>query len=388
MTRAEVNLDAVSWNVRALRKRVGDTKLLAVVKADGYGHGSVAIARCALKAGADRLGVYTVDEAVALRTAGMTAPILVFGPFSSAEAPTICKYTLTPTITSIDAASALQASSDGDRIPCHIKVDTGLTRAGVDVRYLPSFVRKLEHFPALQVEGIFTHFARADEKKKESAHSQFDAFRDAVEQLELEGHQFPIKHIANSGGIHDLPHTYMGMVRAGISVYGYYPSHEVGRTIPLRPALSLVSAVARVHRAAKGTGIGYGHEFVCKRDTDIALVPIGYGDGLPRSFGKGNGRVIINGTAVPVIARLSMDQLTADVTHAGPVSVGDTATIIGEQDGEIQTADDIAGQTGTINYDVLTGIMPRVPRLYARGNELVGVTRYLSTAPTPIDTFQ
>lgn len=387
-TRAEVNLDAIETNVRALRRHIADIPLVAVVKADGYGHGSVAVSRSALDGGANRLAVYTADEAVGLREAGITAPILVFGPFSAAEARAIWKYSLTPTLTTIEAAESLQKSSGDRKMGYHVKVDTGLTRAGVELGDLVPFVEALDRYPALQREGIFTHFARADEREKTSAEAQFRAFRDAVEELTREGYDFPLKHAANSGGIHDLPHTYMNMVRSGISVYGYYPSPDVGRSVPLQPALSLVSAVTRVHLVPKGTGIGYGHEFVCQSDLEVALVPIGYGDGLPRTFGKGNGRVIINGTFVPVIARISMDQITVDVSKAGPVRVGDTVTLIGEEGGAVQSADDVAEQTGTINYDILTGLMPRVPRLYTKGGSLVDASRYRPLAPETLNLPQ
>jgi alanine racemase len=383
-TRAEINLDVIAANVRELKRLVQPALLLVVAKADGYGHGSVPVARAALGAGADRIGVYTVDEAIALRLAGISAPILVFGPFSNAEARLIWDHNLTPMISSYEGALALQEHSGGRRLRYHLKIDTGLKRAGVEPENVLPFVAKLSGFPSLEGEGVFTHFARADEKAKHSTVSQFDNFRQAVQRLEEAGYSFPLKHAANSSAILDLPATYLDMVRSGISVYGYYPSGEVGRTVPLHPALSLVSSISRIHNVAKGTGVGYGHEFVCKHEATIALVPIGYGDGLPRTFGLTNGSVLVNGQPVPVVGRVSMDQITIDVSKAGKVHLGGPVTLIGEQDGTVQTADDMARQTSTINYDILTGLLPRVPRLYVRDGRLVGVRRYLPSGPTPL----
>jgi alanine racemase len=383
-TRAEVNLDIIESNVRELLKLVRPAQLLVVAKADGYGHGSVPAAQAALRAGADWIGVYTVDEGVALRLAGITAPILVFGPLTQPEARLFWEHELTPTITSYEAAAALHEQSEGRTLRYHVKIDTGLTRAGIEPENVLPLAAKLSGFPSLELEGVFTHFARADEKAKKATLSQFESFRQAVQRLEEAGFSFPLKHAANSGAILDLPSTYLDMVRSGISVYGYYPSGEVGRPVPLRPAMSLVSNVSRIRRVPKGTGVGYGHEFVCEHEASIALVPIGYGDGLPRTFGLSNGRVLVNGKSVPVVGRVSMDQITVDVTKAGPVRLGDPVTIIGEQDGAVQTAEDVARQTSTISYDVLTGILPRVPRLYVRDGEVVSVRRYFPSEPTPL----
>jgi alanine racemase len=383
-TRAEVNLDVIAANVRELRRLVQPALLLVVAKADGYGHGSVPVARAALEAGADRIGVYTVDEAVALRLAGILAPVLVFGPFTRAEAGLIWDHDLTPMISSYEGALALQEHSRGRKLRYHVKIDTGLTRAGVEPENLLPLVAKLSTFSALEREGVFTHFARADEKAKHSTLSQFENFRQAVQRLEEAGYSFPLRHAANSSAILDLPETYLDMVRTGIGVYGYYPSGEVGRTVPLRPALSLVSNISRIHKVAKGTGVGYGHEFVCEHEASIALVPIGYGDGLPRTFGLTNGSVLVNGRPAPVVGRVSMDQITVDVSKAGKVHMGDPVTLIGDQDGTVQTADDVARQTSTISYDILTGLLPRVPRLYVRDGRIVGVRRYLPSEPTPL----
>lgn len=384
VTRAEVDLDVIKQNVRALRQRASRSDLLVVVKADGYGHGSVAIGRAVLAAGAARLGVYTVDEGVALREAGIGVPILVFGPFTQQEAKLLVEADLTATIGTVEMLDTLVATSPARPVPCHIKLDTGLTRNGVEPAALLPLVRRIEATPSVWLEGIFTHFARSDEADKRSARGQFTLYQEAVAAVEAEGFRVPIKHTAASGAVHDLPETYLDMVRCGISVYGYYPSEEVSHAVTLRPALSLLSAVSRYHVARAGTGVGYGHEFVCRRDTPIALVPIGYGDGLPRTFGRGNGTVLIRGHRAPVVARVSMDQITIDVSGVPDVEVGDEVVLIGRQGDEELTADDMALATGTINYDILCGIMPRVPRLYTEGGRLVAALRTRPAAPTQL----
>jgi alanine racemase len=383
-TRAEIHLDAIRDNVRVMRAAIAATEFLAVVKSDGYGHGAVAAGRAAIQGGATRLGVYTVDEGVSLRRAGLTAPILVFGPFTAGEALEICAYNLTPTITTIEAARTLAAAAEGQPRMVHIKLDTGLTRNGVLPEDALPLLNVVSELAGLVPEGIFTHFARSDEADKTSTETQFRRFTEAVSFLADHGHTFALHHVAASGAVHDLRHMHLDMIRSGISVYGYYPSDEVSRTIPLRPALHLVSTISRVHVAQPGTGVGYGHEFVCDRPTPIALVPIGYGDGLPRTFGRGNGRVLIGGQSVPVVARVSMDQITVDVSGLDHVHVGDEAVLIGQSEDAVQTADDLAQQTGTINYDILCGIMPRVPRIYVDGGAIISATRYYS--PIPRDT--
>jgi alanine racemase len=384
-TRAEVQLDAVRENVRAMRRTTSAREMLVVVKSDGYGHGAVAVGRASLAGGATRLGVYTVDEGISLRRAGIEAPILVFGPFTGPEAADISRNDLTPTVANLEAARALQSHANGRTISYHVKLDTGLTRNGVLPDDVIDLMDSLRALPSLHAEGIFTHFARSDEADKTSTDVQFNQFMETVAALEAHGHTFAVKHVAASGAVHDLPRMHLDMIRTGISAYGYYPSREVSTTISLRPALQLVSAVSRIHVARPGTGVGYGHEFVAERPTPIALVPIGYGDGLPRTFGRGSGRVLINGHAAIVIARVSMDQVTVDVSDVGEVRVGDEVVLIGQSGDAVQTADDLAAQTGTINYDILCGIMPRVPRIYVDGDRIVAATRSFSLEPTPAD---
>jgi alanine racemase len=375
-----VNLDAIAGNVQSLCRLAAGAQLMAVVKANGYGHGALAVGKAALEAGATWLGVYTVEEGGVLRQGGIEAPILVFGPFEPGEAADIWRWNLTPTVTSLAAAEALQRMAAGRRLRFHLKLDTGLARAGVCPSEAIPLVNALRRFPALEPQGVYTHFASADEAFKEPTRDQLRIFLATASGLAEAGFNFPLKHAANSAATLDMPETHLDMVRTGIGMYGCYPSSDVRRTADLQPALRLLSAVSRVHGVPAGTGVGYGHEFRCCRDSTIALVPIGYGDGLPRSLGHGSGRVIIRGTCAPIVGRVSMDQITVDVTDVPEVYVGDPVTLIGQDRDAVQTADDVAAQAGTISYDIVTGLLPRVPRLYRRDSSrgMVGVMQLTS----------
>jgi len=371
VTRAEIDLDAIAFNVRSLCALLSSAELMAVVKGNAYGHGAVAVAHTALEHGATRLGVYTMAEGVELRRAGIRCPILVFGPFQWDEARDACLYDLTPTINSIAAGEMLQRYATDRPIRFHVKIDTGLHRSGVTASDAADLLGGLQQFPALQREGLYTHFACADEPSRDCTSAQLALFLRTAHELETAGFSFPLKHAANSAATLSRPDTHLGLVRTGISLYGYYPSSEIPPTAPLRPALSLHSQVARVHTIATGEGVGYGFAFVARRRTCIALAPVGYGDGLPRSLGNGRGTVLVHGAAVPIMGRVSMDQITVDVTDIGDVVAGDEVVLIGAQGEGLQDAAQLAAQADTISYDILTGLLPRVPRRYAGDPRLV-----------------
>jgi alanine racemase len=368
-----VSLDALSENIRAMRAAVAPAALMGVVKANAYGHGLIAVAREMIAAGAAWLGVYAVEEGLVLRSAGIEAPILVFGPFTRGEAPAFVEANLTPTVTRVDAAEMLAGAHTGPPLSVHVKVDTGLTRAGAIPEDVLPLVSRIGEIPTLRFGGIYTHFASADEADKTPSRAQLSVFRAVLDGLRSAAIEIPLTHAANSAATLELPEAHFGLVRAGIASYGYYPSAEVRRDVPLRPVLQLLSAVTRVRSVPVGTGVGYGHEFRARRPSTIALVPVGYGDGLPRSLGNGRGRVLVHGVPAPIVGRVSMDQVTLDVTDLPDVQVGDEAVLIGEQVWSAQTADDVGDQAGTISYDILTGLLPRVPRIYVRGDEIVGV---------------
>jgi alanine racemase len=369
-TRAEVNLDVIAANVRALRRVARSRELMAVVKGDAYGHGAAAVGQIALENGASWLGVYTVGEGVRLRSAGITAPTIVFGPFERGEAADIVRHRLTPAISSLEAGQKLQDAAAGTAVAFHVKIDTGLNRSGIEPAAALPLLESLSRFPALQAQGILTHFACADEPARPENVQQLATFLDVLRVLEGAGHRFAVRHAANTGATLSLPESHLDMVRCGIGVCGYYPSEKVARSTSLRPALSLLTKVTRLHDLPAGAGIGYGHEFVCTRPTRVALAPIGYGDGLPRTLGLGVGRVIVRDRLVPIVGRISMDQITIDVTDILNVRIGDPVTIIGASDDAEHSADDLAAEAGTISYDILCGILPRVPRLYVKDGRL------------------
>lgn len=382
-TWAEVSLDAVRQNVESL-KGYADTAVIAVVKANGYGHGAIPVGRAALKAGASSLAVYQVEEGVVLRKAGISAPLLVFGPFTRVSAESMHAYGLTATVTSTESAALLQSVSAGRSIDVHVKVDTGLSRAGLPPQEAESLVEKLDRYPALRLRGLYTHFARADEACREPTLRQLDLLFQLADRLRARGAGVPMLHAANSAATLMVAEAHFDAVRIGISMYGYYPSPEVNRAVRLLPALRLHSRLSRVHRIATGSGVGYGHEFKAERPTTIGLVPVGYGDGLPRTLGHGRGRVIVAGSLAPIVGRISMDQITVDLTDIPGARPGDLVTLIGADGDRSQTADALATQAGTISYDILTGLLPRVPRLYVAGGVLSGAMR-LDSGPRVVE---
>jgi alanine racemase len=281
------------------------------------------------------------------------------------------RFDLTPTIYSLEAGEWLQEAKPSKPVSYHFKIDTGLTRGGATVSDARGILTRLTALPALRHEGIFTHFARADEPSAAETQKQFELFVRACRELEDAGFHFSIRHAANSAAVLTAPPTHLDMVRCGISVYGYAPSPAVLSPAELHPVMSIHSYIAKLQTVAPGIGVGYGHKFHCKKETRIALVPIGYGDGISRALGSGVGRLIVGGKLVPIVGRMSMDQVTVDVSSVPEAKIGDSVTVIGEN-GEIrQSADEIALALGTINYEVLASIMPRVPRLFISGGRRV-----------------
>lgn len=383
VTRAEIDLDAIETNVREIARHVGRAGVLAVVKADAYGHGAPPVARAALRGGAERLAVYTVDEGVALRRGGIEAPILVFGPFTAPQAPSLWEHRLTPTLLTLDSALQLARCAAGPALPFHLKVDTGLTRSGISPREVLPLLNKVSSIPSLQPEGIYTHFARADEPRATTSREQLGIFLELVRQLEEEGFHFPLRHAANSAATLTFPDAHLDLVRVGIGMYGYAPCPDSSGGPALRPALSLISCITRLTDVMEGTGVGYGHVYRAPGDRRIALVPIGYADGLRRSLGCGIGAALVRGRRAPIVGRISMDQITLDVTDVPDVSLGDEVMLIGRQGKTTMTADDIAESIGTISYELLSGIAPRVPRLYVRNGTVSSVRRPFESSDEP-----
>lgn len=372
---AEVDLDAIAHNLSQVRARVGPSRVLAVVKANAYGHGAVPVAGACLEARASYLGVFCVDEGVQLRRAGITAPVLIMGYCPPWEAGEIVRHRLTASLSSRETAQALAgvARAAGTQAVVHLKVDTGMARHGV----LPSEVGPMAEFlaslPDLRLEGAFTHFATADEGDKSFTRGQFAAFQQAAESLPAG----VFRHVANSAACADLPGMALDMVRPGICLYGCQPSGNLLRPMDLRPALALKSCVARLHLLPEGETVSYGRTWGAKRATRVALIPCGYADGLPRLVSNA-GAVLVRGKRAPIIGRVCMDSCMVDVTDIPGVAVHDEAVFIGRQGEEAVTAEEIADLAGTISYEVLCGITARVPRVYLRGGEVFERTTLVS----------
>jgi alanine racemase len=377
---AEIDLDAVADNARALKALVGPAvELIAVVKANAYGHGAVPTAAAALAGGASRLAVACVDEGIELRRAGLTCPILVLGYTSPGDAGRVIAHGLTPTVTSRRLARALARAAErrGTVQPVQVKVDTGMGRFGLMPDAVVRYVRDLLWLPALRLEGIFTHFGCADEPEKGPTRVQLKVFERVLGELERRGIRVPLRHAANTAATLDLPETRLSAVRCGIGLLGLYPSATVARTVGLRPALQLKARVARRQRLPAGTAIGYGGTFVLERDADVALITLGYADGLPRALSN-RGAVLVGGCRALIVGRISMDQTTV-LVEGIPAGADEEVVIVGNQGGRTVTAEELAETAGTVHYEIISRIPPRLPRVYFRGGEPVRMQTLLGT---------
>jgi alanine racemase len=373
---AEIDLDAIEANVRELCRLIGPgVELIAVVKANGYGHGAVAIAAAALGAGAKRLAVAGVDEGVELRRAGLAAPILIMGYTPVWQAGRVVEHRLTPTVDCMELGVALSAASVqiGIHQPIQLKVDSGMSRFGLGPEEVAPLAAALGHLPRLSLEGIFTHFARADEADKEPTRRQLAVFRQVLDGLESRGIEAPLRHAANTAATLDLPEARLSAVRCGIGLLGLYPSAQSARLAALRPALTVKARLARVKRLPAGSAIGYGGTHILDHAADVALVPIGYADGLPRSMSN-RGWMLVGGRRVPIVGRVSMDQTSV---WAEGAAVGDEAVVLGRQGEQCITAEEIAANSDTIHYEIVTRVAPRLPRVYLRDGQPVDIRTLL-----------
>lgn len=367
---AEIDLGAVAHNMNEIRRATKPSaKVMAAVKANAYGHGAVEVSKTALENGADWLGVARVAEGIALRQAGIDAPILILGFISPEQSGDVVKHRLSQAVYTKNMALALAeaAAREGIRVKVHLKVDTGMGRIGwVADPEAEKEILEIASEPNLELEGIFTHFATADSSDKTYAMEQFSRFQELIEDLRKHGLEFPIKHAANSAAIMELPETHLDMVRAGIIVYGLYPSDEVDRKyVLLRPALALKALVALVKKVPAGFKVSYGCTFTSSRPTVIATLPLGYADGYSRLLSS-KGEALLHGCRAPVVGRVCMDQLMVDVGHIPGVKIGDEAVLIGRQGGEEISADEVAAKLGTISYEITCMVSGRVPRVYIR----------------------
>lgn len=372
--RAVIDLDAIRHNVELLRQAAGPAKVMAVVKADGYGHGAAAIARAALDAGAAELGVATVTEALALRGEGISAPLLAWLHSPNTDFEGALDADITLGVSSLDQLAAIRtaARTRGIRARVDLKLDTGLNRNGCSIADWPAFFEEAARAVAtgeLHIRGVFSHLACADDPDSPVTDRQLASFREGIAAIEAHGIVPELRHLANSAATLTRPDTHFDLVRAGIAMYGLSPIG--GQDFGLVPALSLVAPVALVKRVAAGEGVSYGHTWIAPKDTTLALIPLGYADGVPRAL-SGRFDVAIGGTRYPAVGRVCMDQFLVDLGDGGgsvdtgsgeirPVRTGDDVVIIGEPtDGLTEWAE----RLGTIHYELATAIRGRVERVY------------------------
>lgn len=378
---AEIDLDAIVHNIREFRKLIpASTNLMAVVKADGYGHGAVPVAK-AVDPEVDFYGVALVEEGVILRQHGITKPILVLGVVPVMQYDLLFQYQITPTIFQLDKAKLLSALAieKNQQLSVHLAVDTGMSRIGVyPDQAAAALAAEIAQLPNLELEGIFTHFAKADEPDKSNCKQQLDQFTGFIELLEKNNIVIPIKHSANSAGLLDLPEAGMDMVRAGIAMYGLFPSDGiVNQTTVLKPALQLCSHITYLKEIQPGMSVSYGGIFTADRPLKVATIPIGYGDGYPRNQ-SGQGAVLISGRRAPILGRVCMDQLMVDVTQIPEVQEGDKVILIGTDQSETITVEELAKTGSGFHYEILCNISKRIPRVYIKNKQIIGTIDYFS----------
>lgn len=376
---ARINLDAICNNIDEVRRNINDnTKIMAVIKADGYGHGAVALAT-ALKDKVDAYGIAIIEEGIELRLAGFEKPILILGFTPHQQYEDLLKYDISQTVFQYDMAKRLSdiAVSLGKQAKIHIKIDTGMTRIGFkDTVESIQIIKEISKLPNLIIEGLFTHFACADESDKTSVRKQLSRFLLFADKLEKEGIHIPVKHVSNSASIIDLPEANLDMVRSGIVTYGMYPSDEVNKnSLMLQPALTLKSNVVYVKEVEAGTGISYNSTYITDHDSVIATIPVGYADGYPRQLSS-KGRVLIHGKSAPIVGRVCMDQFMVDVTNIPDVKEGDMVTLIGRDGDESISIEEVANLVGSFNYELVCDIGKRVPRVYYKEGKKVGTADY------------
>lgn len=375
---AEIDLDALSHNVRILAARAAPVRLMAVVKANAYGHGAVACARAALEAGATQLAVVCVDEGEELRRAGVTAPVVVLGYTPPGLAERAVSLGLQPTVgdpTFLDALSRA-AAAKGTTVAIHLELETGLNRHGLVPDALVALAERARALPGIRVEGLFTHFAAAEEGDQRFTRRQFEILRTTAARVPW----IPTRHCSASASTLLDPEMALDLVRPGLSMYGYKPAPWVGTEDDLRPVMSLRSRIARVLEIAPGETVGYGRTWAASRRSRIALVMCGYGDGYRRSFSN-RAHVLVRGRRAPVVGRVAMDMCMADVTALPEVIQGDQVTLLGRDGDEKVDADELATLADTISWEVVTAISARVPRLYVRGGTVAAVTTLNERTP-------
>lgn len=365
LTKAFVHLDRLTHNLGLLQAQVGERPLWPVIKANAYGHGAEIVARHLVGLGYGTLGVADVGEAVALAERGVEATLVILSATLPEHSEAIVAHRLEPVVCTLEMAEALahDARKASTRISVHLKVDTGMGRVGIHPEEVPAFLERCSALPALQVRGLMSHFPRADEADKSFSREQIERFRQIIKATE--GYGIEIRHLANSAGILDLPDSYFDAARPGIAIYGLRPSWHIAnpRVHELKPVLEWKTRIVFLKEVPAGTGLSYGHAFQTRRPSLIATIPVGYGDGLSRLLSN-KLEVLVRGVRCPQVGRVTMDMSVIDVTALrGQVALGDEVMIIGRQGREEVTADELAQKLDTINYEVVTCISHRVPRV-------------------------
>ncbi|HIY18327.1 MAG TPA: alanine racemase [Candidatus Blautia avistercoris] len=366
---ADIDLRAIGHNIDQVKGKIPEgVKVMAVIKADAYGHGAVQVGKY-LENQVDYFGVATIEEAVELRKSGLQLPILILGYTLKEQYKNVVSYGITQTIYSYQAACALneEAQKQQKKAVVHIALDTGMTRIGFQTEEESiGEIQKIKELPWLEVEGIFSHFSCADEKDKTYANMQMEKYDSFLDRLEEAGVEIPIKHLCNSAGIMEFDHHRYQMVRSGIITYGLYPSEEVDKTaLDLQPALTWKSHVAHVKTVKAGLGVSYGATFITRENMKIATVLVGYADGYPRSLSN-KGRMLIHGKSVPIIGRVCMDQVMIDVTDVENVQVEDEVTLVGRDGDEVIPVEELAAMSYSFNYEFVCDINKRVIRNYLK----------------------
>lgn len=365
-TVAIIDTEALKFNYLQLRKLISpETKVMAVVKANAYGHGDVEVSRVFESLGCEFFGVAIPEEGARLRDAGIKRPIVVLGGVFPGQIKTLFDYDLTPVIFDLNTASALNAHAGhvGILKKVHVKVDTGMGRLGIQPAEALPFFREMKGFARLKVEGVLSHLAEADGPETRYTKRQIEVFIKTLEAIKELGFAPELVHIGNSAAIVDYRESHLNLVRPGIMLYGSYPAKRFKEKIELRPVMQIKTRVLHLKNLPAGSSVSYGRSFVASRDSVIATLPIGYGDGLPRRL-SGKGEVLIGGARAPIAGTVCMDLTMCDVTHIPDIRVGDEAIIIGRLGGEEITAEEIADKAGTISYEIFCDISGRVPRIY------------------------
>jgi len=369
-TYAEIDLGAIHYNLQQVRKKVGARpRIMAVVKANAYGHGMIPVAKSVLQGKlASYLGVAIVEEGITLRSNGITAPVLVLTAPPEPQLELFIGHRLGATLCSISIARKLDslAAVAGKKAVVHVKVDTGMGRIGIPPKDTLAFINEVRSLRHIEVEGIFTHFATSDGKDLTFARKQLSDFTSLLRGLDAAGIHIPIKHCANSGAVLQLNESYLDMVRPGIVLYGYYPSRETRKSIALKPAMSIRSRIEFMKTVEKGTSVSYGRRYYTPSKTNIASVSIGYADGISRRL-TNKAKVLVNGKKYPVVGTICMDQLMIDLGRRSECKVGDRVTLLGKDGGEEISCWKISETLGTIPYEIFCAVSERVPRSYIYG---------------------